>query len=166
MTYEPHYCLNFRINDHNVDYFVEAFSKEEQPTQLLVPCDYDGNEIVVPAPSRRVVEEEIFKYDVRKRLGDDSLDVSSIKWPFAWKTGKVNVSDPNDRKPTFMEWHKVYGNLSELRFRAHHEEMYQFSAEDQGNLRRMTRLEKQVISIEIGGISRTLENPLLQCLRF
>jgi hypothetical protein len=148
MTYEPHHCLNFRINDHNVDYFVEAFSKEEQPTQLLVPCDYDGNEIVVPAPSRRVVEEEIFKYDVRKRLGDDSLDVSSIKWPFAWKTGKV------------------YGNLSELRFRAHPEEMYQFSAEDQGNLRRMTRLEKQVISIEIGGISRTLENPLLQCLRF
>jgi len=166
MTYEPHYCPNFRINDHNIDYFLEAFSKENQPTQLLVPCDYDGNEIIVPAPSKWVVEREILKYDVRKNLRDDNLDVSVVHWPNGWKSGKAKVSDPNDRKPIIMEWRKVYGNMSELRTRVHPEEIYLFSAKDEGYLRRMSRLEKKVFSLEIGGIARTLDNPLVQCLRF
>jgi hypothetical protein len=166
MGYEPHYCPNFKINDHNLDYFVEAFSREQQPTQLLVPCDYDRNEIVVPAPNRWVVEREILKYDVLESIGNQDLDVSLIKWPWAWKSGKVKVSDPNDRKPIIMEWHKVYDNLSEIRTRVHPEEIYLFSSKDQGYLRRMKRLEKKFLSVEIGGISRTLENPFSQCLEF
>ena len=159
MTYEPHHCLNFRINDHNVDYFVEAFSKEEQPTQLLVPCDYDGNEIVVPAPSSWVVEREILYHDVRESLGNSDLIVSLKHRPLYHKMGQFRVVDPSNRHPILFEPKEVMPSLTDIITKPHPEEIYLFSTTKQGHIERLNGLVKKLVSgISDGGYFMQFDN--------
>ena len=65
-----------------------------------------------------------------------------------------------------MEPHRISSNLLEIKARTHPQEVYLFSKKDQGYLRRLARLEKKVLSIELGGIIHIVENPFIQCLEF
>ncbi len=57
------------ITEHNINFYLEAYAREWQPEHLPVPCDREGNEIVIPAPSRAVVQYSVQRYDINRLLG-------------------------------------------------------------------------------------------------
>ncbi len=54
------------LTEHNLDYFLEAYDREWQPTEMKVPYDRWGNEITIPAPRRDDVQRAVLEFDSRE----------------------------------------------------------------------------------------------------
>ena len=66
------------ITEKNIEYILDAYQREPQPCSVVVPYDAEGHEVVLPAPSRFVIQAKLNFYDICQVLGNKALQIRFI----------------------------------------------------------------------------------------
>ena len=96
--------MDFKITRHNLDAVLEAYERQHQPQVLTVPCDSWGNNIVIEAPTRFEVQQDLLYNDLCDRLKIKNNQVASLSYQFG--TGLARVIGPTLIRPN-ESWSKL-----------------------------------------------------------
>ncbi len=141
--------MSFTVTKHNLDYVLDQYKGGREPKTIVMPYDHFGLEVEDRAPPRSEVQQGLFEYDLREKLGNQNLGLTFTGW-----VGQLHAVDVNGRtkfdddKSSIIQYHGRPIGPGMVIYSSARGYMFDAKADKPGDLERVTSvMENDLLSL-------------------